>query len=203
MDPHFWNQRYGDDHFAYGTAPNDYLQRRVGALPAGGHVLLLGEGEGRNGVWLAEHGFAVTLVDQSRAGLDKAQRLAAERGVSVETIEADLTAWQWPEAAYDAVVAIFLHLPPEHRGDVHRRMVHALKPGGRLLLEGFRKEQLEYSSGGPPVAEMLFQRSDLEVDFAGAEIRELEEEVRELDEGPYHQGPGALIHLIAERPAAG
>jgi cyclopropane fatty-acyl-phospholipid synthase-like methyltransferase len=201
LDPDFWNARYGGEEFAYGTAPNAYLAARVDELPAGGSVLLLGEGEGRNGVWLAEHGFAVTVVDQSRAGLHKAQRLAAERGVALETVEADLTAWEWPEAAYDAAVAIFLHLPPEHRGDTHRRMIRAVKPGGRILVEGFRKEQLDYASGGPPVAEMLFRRGDLEVDFAGAEIQELEEEVRELDEGPYHQGPGALIHLIAERPA--
>ncbi|HKJ71342.1 MAG TPA: class I SAM-dependent methyltransferase [Gammaproteobacteria bacterium] len=199
MGPGFWDERYGGEEFAYGTAPNDFLAANVGYLPAGGRILLPGDGEGRNSVWLAEQGFHATAVDFSAAGLDKARALAAERGVTIDTVHADLAEWAWPEGEYDGVVAIFCHLPPEHRFRIHRAMLAALRPGGRLLLEAYRPEQLDYRTGGPPVAEMLYGREAIEADFAAARILGLTEAVRPVHEGRYHHGEGAVIQLVAER----
>ena len=201
MSGSFWDDRYAGDEFAYGTEPNDFLAENVGYLPAGGRILLPADGEGRNSVWLAEHGFAPVAVDFSAMGLEKAQSLAGERGVSIETVCADLIEWEWPCGSFDGVVAIFCHLPPEARRTVHRAMLAALRPGGRLLLEAYTPAQLEYGTGGPPVEEMLYARELLEEDFREANILALTEMVRPVLEGRYHHGEGAVIQLVAERPA--
>jgi len=197
----FWDDRYAADEFAYGTAPNDFLRANAGYLPAGGRILLPADGEGRNSVWLGEQGFQPTAVDFSAVGLEKARNLAAERGMAIETVQADLTDWEWPRDAYDGVVSIFCHLPPEQRRPVHRAMLAALRPGGRILLEAYTPDQLAYGTGGPPVAEMLYSRAALEADFADAAILSVEETVRPVVEGRYHHGDGAVIQLVAERPA--
>ena len=195
----FWDERYGDDEFAYGTAPNDFLVETVDYLPPGGRILLPADGEGRNSVWLAEQGFRPVAVDFSAAGLEKARALAADRGVTIETVQADLTDWEWPEEEYDGVVAIFCHLPPEHRRRLHRAMLAALRPGGRLLLEAYHPDQLNYRTGGPPVAELLYSREAIEEDFTDATILAIAEKVRPVHEGRYHHGEGAVIQLVAER----
>jgi SAM-dependent methyltransferase len=197
----FWDDRYAADEFAYGTAPNDFLRANADHLPAGGRILLPADGEGRNSVWLGERGFQPTAVDFSAVGLEKARNLANERGAAIETVQADLTDWEWPREAYDGVVAIFCHLPPGQRQAVHRAMLAALRPGGRLLLEAYTPDQLAYATGGPPVAEMLYSRATLEADFADAARLSLEAKVRPVFEGRYHRGDGAVIQLVAERPA--
>ena len=201
MGPGFWDERYAGEAFAYGTTPNDFLVDSVGYLPEGGRILLPGDGEGRNSVWLAEQGFYPTAVDFSVSGLEKARNLAATRGVTIDTVQADLTEWDWPTAAFDAVVAIFVHLPPAHRQRVHRAMLAALRPGGCLRLEAYTPAQLDYGTGGPPVEEMLYPREALEADFHEARILSLQETVRPVHEGRYHFGEGAVVQLVAERPA--
>ena len=59
----FWNQRYGASEFAYGRLPNEFLVQHAGSIAPAGAVLCLGDGEGRNGVWLARQGLAVTAID--------------------------------------------------------------------------------------------------------------------------------------------
>ncbi|MFA9462503.1 class I SAM-dependent methyltransferase [Thiohalorhabdus sp. Cl-TMA] len=201
MSTSFWDERYQAREFAYGTAPNDFLVENAAYLPPRGRLLLPADGEGRNSVWLAERGYRPTAVDFSSVGLEKARTLAAERGVAIETVHTDLTDWDWPEDTFDGVVAVFCHLPPGHRQYVHRAMLGALRPGGRLLLEAYTPDQLAYRTGGPPVEEMLYSRAALEEDFAGAAILHLEEKVRPVMEGKYHHGDGAVIQLVAERPA--
>ena len=156
MEKSFWESRYTEDGFAYGTEPNAFLASLQSRFTPGQTVLLIGEGEGRNGVWLAGQGLQVTAVDQSEAGLAKAQQLAQAAGVSLQTVCADLAEWQWPVAEYDYVISIFVHFKAGHRRQIHRACLAALKPGGSIILEAFTPEQLEYPSGGPPVAEMLF-----------------------------------------------
>ena len=125
----------------------------------GMRALVPGDGEGRNGVWLAEQGLEVVTVDLSAAGVEKAKRLAAKRGVRIDAIQADLATWAWPVGEFDVVAAIFLHLPPDIRRPVHRNMLRALRPGGLLVIEAYRPEQVQYrqthgSKGGPPAAEI-------------------------------------------------
>lgn len=197
----FWNTRYGEPGFAYGTEPNAFLvaQRHLfrPTMPA----LAVADGEGRNGVWLAQQGLEVLSVDSSEVGLRKAQQLAADRGVKIRTERVDLTAWTWPEQEFGVVAAIFVHFPLEVRARMHRRMLESLKPGGLLILEAFTPAQLGYKSGGPPVAEMLYTADMLRIDFAGAEILQIEECITDLEEGKYHRGPGAVVRLVLRRPA--
>lgn len=198
----FWDERYAEPGYAYGTEPNAFLVSQRHLLEPGKRALAVADGEGRNGVWLAEQGLEVLSVDQSAVGLAKARALAAARGVSLRTEQADLTHWDWPQAAFDLVVAIFIHFSPAQRTRMHRAMFAALRPGGLLILEAFTPEQLEYRSGGPPVREMLYTAEMLRADFAQAAILSLEETITELQEGPYHRGTAAVVRLIARRPSA-
>lgn len=201
MDKHFWDARYGEPGFAYGTEPNAYLVSQAGRLRHGMRALAVGDGEGRNGVWLARQGLDVLSVDASAVGLDKARALAAEHGVSLATECVDLREWRWPQAEYDLVVAIFVHFPPDSRSRLHRAMFDALKPGGLIVLEAFTPEQLGRDSGGPKVADMLYTPEQLRQDFPEAECVEMDTAEVELDEGPYHSGAAAVLRGVLRRPA--
>lgn len=201
MNHDFWNQRYSEPGFAYGTEPNAYLVSQRHLLRPGMKALAVADGEGRNGVWLAQQGLDVLSIDASEAGLRKAAQLAADRGVPLRTEHADLATWTWPEAEYDVIAAIYIHFPAELRARMHHSMLQALKPGGVLILEAFTPEQLKFKSGGPPVLEMLYTAGQLRLDFAGGEILQLEECITDLAEGRYHRGPAAVVRLVLRRPA--
>jgi len=201
MNNDFWNSRYAEADFAYGTEPNAFLVSQRSLLRPGMKALAVADGEGRNGVWLAQQGLEVWSVDASDVGLGKAAQLAADRGVPLHTERVELTAWKWPEADFDLVAAIYIHFPPDVRAHMHRAMLNALRPGGLLILEAFTPEQLGYKSGGPPVVEMLYTADMLRIDFAGAEIIQLEETVTELAEGKYHRGAASVVRMVARRPA--
>jgi 2-polyprenyl-3-methyl-5-hydroxy-6-metoxy-1,4-benzoquinol methylase len=196
----FWNERYGEEDFAYGTEPNRFLSTCTDYLKPGMKALAVADGEGRNGVWLAEHGLEVTTVDYSESGVEKSNKLAAERGVTINALCADLNEWQFPENEYDLIVSIFAHFPPELRKKVHNGILTALKPGGHLILESYHPRQLEFKTGGPPVAEMMYSIDTLEEDFPGAEIVKLEDLDVEVVEGKYHFGMGAVTRLILRKP---
>lgn len=198
----FWEQRYTEKGWVYGTEPNEFLLAQKALFPAGAKVLVVGDGEGRNGVWLAQQGLDVTSVDYAASGLRKARELALAKGARLNTMCVDLTQWTWPRAAYDAVVSIYVHFPPAVRAAMHRAMLEALKPNGVLLLEAFNKDQVRYSSGGPRDAAMLYAQEELQNDFAGAQIEHLETAVVNLNEGQYHRGPGAVLRLILRQPAS-
>ncbi len=196
----FWNTRYAEPGFAYGTEPNAFLVSQQQYLKPGAKALSVADGEGRNGVWLAGQGLDVLSVDASEVGLRKTRDLAAERGIIVRTEQTDLTAWSWPVSGFDVVISIYAHFPSPVRGRLHRAMLNALKPGGVLILEAFTPEQLKYKSGGPPVVEMLYTAAMLRADFDGAMPLLLEETVTDLAEGKYHRGPAAVVRLVLRRP---
>jgi cyclopropane fatty-acyl-phospholipid synthase-like methyltransferase len=198
----FWNERFSEPGYAYGTDANTFLITEAQRLQPGMRVLVVGDGEGRNGVWLAQQDLAVTSVDYSAAGVERARQLAAERGVTLDILCTDMNDWRWPTAHFDAVVSIFVHFPSAMRPALHARMLTALKPGGVLILEAFSKEQLDYPSGGPPVEDALFSADLLLEDFAAADIELCREQVVRLDEGKYHVGPAAVVRLIARRSAS-
>jgi 2-polyprenyl-3-methyl-5-hydroxy-6-metoxy-1,4-benzoquinol methylase len=199
----FWNSRFAEAEHAYGEAPNAFVQQEAWRLAEAGGVLLPGDGQGRNSVWLARQGFAVTCVDWSEAGLARARELALRHAVSIEPVQADLSTWLWPVSEYDAVVAVHLHLPPATRQQVHHAMLRALKPGGLILLEAFDLEQAGLGSGGPRNPLMLYSAEMLAEDFAEAEILMLERAQVILDEGLYHQGMAEVVRMVAARPDAG
>jgi len=184
----------------FGTEPNAFLARESGRLKPGWKALVLADGEGRNGVWLARQGLDVTTVDFSPNGLAKARLLAARRGVTIHTVLADLRQWDWPEAAFDLVVGIFMQVfDPFAREAIFVRMKRALKPGGLLLLQGYRPEQVAYGTGGPSTPENLYTEEMLRADFADLSILTLRVHDSVIHEGNGHNGMSALIDLIAAR----
>lgn len=164
-------------------------------------MLCLAEGEGRNAVWLAQQGLNVTGVDGSAVGLGKAQELATQRGVKITTEVADLADYDLGTERWDAIVSIWCHLPPTLRADVHQRVVRALRPGGIFIVESYTPRQLEYKTGGPPVAEMMMSADILRRELSGVEFLHLVECDREVREGRGHHGPSAVVQCIARKIA--
>ncbi|MCE5182068.1 MAG: class I SAM-dependent methyltransferase [Betaproteobacteria bacterium] len=196
----FWNQRYSGDEFFYGTAPNVFLTLQAHRLRPGQSVLAVADGEGRNGVWLARQGLNVTAVDFSPVAVEKARRLANQNGVAVRHEIGDLFALDWPESCFDAIVAIFIQfVGPEQRRILHGFMKKALKPGGLLILQGYRPKQLEYKTGGPSSAENLYTEETLREEFADMEILHLAEHDDEICEGEGHCGKSALVDMVARK----
>jgi SAM-dependent methyltransferase len=193
-----WDRRYSEPGYAYGTEPNDFLVSVVDRLPRG-RALCLGEGEGRNAVYLAQSGFEVTAVDASAVGLGKAEQLAERHGVEISTVVSDLADFTIEPGAWQAVVSIFCHLPPAVRSAVHPAVVNGLAPGGALVLEAFTPRQLELATGGPPSRELMMELGALQIEFAGLRLAVAREIEREVIEGRYHTGAAAVVQMLAFR----
>lgn len=199
-----WNQRYGGEHFFYGTEPNAFLSAQLERFKPGQQVLAVADGEGRNSVWLARQGLDVTALDFSPVAVKKAQRLAAQHGVAVNHEVGDVFAWNWGENRFDAIVAIFIQfVPPDARRILHNAMRKALKPGGLLILQGYRPKQLEYKTGGPSSPENLYDAATLREEFAGMEILHMREHDDEICEGQGHCGMSALVDMVARKAVSG
>ena len=201
----FWNTRYAAEGYSYGTEPNEFLvqcQPRLQELPRGARVLCLADGEGRNGVWLAGQGFAVTSVDIAEEGLRKARALAERAGVSLQTMQADLTGFELGRDGWDAIVSIFLHLPAKSRRALHQRCFDGLRPGGLFVFEAYSPEQLAFGTGGPKEISLLPTLADVEGDFAGCSGAAIEHRfsgVRKVVEGPLHSGDGHVVQLVVRK----
>ena len=199
-----WNERYASADYLFGEAPNAFLSKQAGWLRPGSRVLCVADGEGRNSVWLAEQGFEVTAFDFAPNALEKARALAKRRGVKVDHQLGDIEHWPWATARYDAIVAIFIQfLPPDRREAALATMKDSVVPGGVFLLEGYRPEQVDYRTGGPPRRDHMYTREWVEKQFADWDIRVLEAYDAEVREGRGHSGKSALIDLVALRPSAG
>lgn len=195
-----WNRRFVGDDYIFGREPNDYLRSQVALLQPAGNVLCVADGEGRNSVWLARQGFVVDAFDIAEQGVAKARKLAAEAGVMVDLSVADCDRWPWPEGKYDAVAAIFVQFAdPALRERLFANIQRSLKPGGALVLQGYTRKQLEYKTGGPPLADHLYTEAMLREAFAAMEIVELREYEAQVAEGTGHLGHSALIGLVARR----
>lgn len=199
-----WNARFSEQGYAYGDRASRLLLGFRDLLKPGQRALVPACGEGRDAVFLAECGLEVMAVDMSAAGLTKTAELAATRGVSLTCIEADLSDWHWPEAEYDCIAAMFLHVPTAFRPVLHGKMLSACKPGGHVFLEGFLPEQIDWqkshNSGGPNTPDKLFAPDDIRADFAGAESVSFLTGTETLSEGPYHNGPAALLRAVFRKP---
>ncbi len=196
-----WNERYSAPEYVYGTAPNTFLASVADRIPPG-RVLSLADGEGRNGVYLAALGQTVTTVDASPVGVAKARRLADMRGVSLTALVADLNEWTVPPAAWEGIVSIFCHLPPELRRGVHAEVVEGLVPGGVFVLEAYAVRQLGYGTGGPASADLLLTPDLVRAELVGLEILRAEELERNVQEGHLHRGRSAVVQVIARKPGA-
>lgn len=194
-----WDERYALEGWAFGTEPNDFLKEEARRIPPG-RVLCVGEGEGRNAVFLAEEGFEVVGVDRSQVGLDKAQGLAQARGVSIETVLSSIEEFDLVEGEWQGIVSVFFHLPPELRRRIHHSVVKGLSPGGVLILEAYTPKQLEFGTGGPPDIKKLPSLEELEEELEGLELLVARETEREVHEGRMHTGKGSVVQLVGRRP---
>jgi len=195
-----WDERYSEDGFAYGTQPNDFLKTEYSRIPKGGNVLCLAEGEGRNAVFLAMQGYSVTAVDQSAVGLQKAEKLARECGVSITTEVADLADYDLGCEKWDGVVSIWAHVPLELRKKLHAAVVCSLKQGGVVILESYTERHIEMAGvGGPPAAQKDFFMSlkQLSDELKGLDFIVACEIDRYISEGKYHVGESAVVQVVA------
>ena len=201
-----WDERYSDDDYVYGTTPNSFLASVIDKIQCNhnhvhrGHVLSLGEGEGRNAVFMAEHGCVVSAVDASRIGLSKAEKLAKARGVAIKVIHSDLAHLEIEPGAWDAIVSIFCHVPSQLRQQLHRKVVAGLRPGGVFVLEAYTPRQLILKTGGPQDVDMTMSLKQLETELAGLIFEHAVELEREVVEGKFHTGKGAVVQLVARKP---
>jgi SAM-dependent methyltransferase len=194
-----WDERYARESWIFGTEPNDFLREQAHRIP-GGRVLCLGEGEGRNSVYLAELGYEVVGVDRSQVGLDKAQALAQERGVFVETVFSSIEDFDLREGEWDGIVSVFFHLPPELRRKVHSAVVEGLAPGGILILEAYTPRQSSLGTGGPSDPSRLVTLDLLLEELEGLEPLVARETEREIQEGQMHRGWGSVVQFVGVRP---
>lgn len=196
-----WDERYSRDDYLFGTDPAAFLVTQAAFIGRGEDALVVADGEGRNSVFIAECGAEVTAMDASPVGIEKAQRLAVSRGVTIDFQLADIMAWEWKPETYDIVVGIFIQfLGPADRSTVFEGIQRTLRPGGRLLLHGYRPEQLDYATGGPPTAESMYTTDLLSDAFPDLVTERLEAYDAEIAEGSGHVGMSALIDYIGRKP---
>ena len=195
-----WDERYSESGFAFGTEPNDFLVASVGLLQPDSQILCLAEGEGRNGVYLASLGHRVTAVDSSSVGLEKTLQLAVERGVSIDVVEADLEDFAIQPGSFQAIISIFCHLAPATRARLHRKVCAGLSPRGVFILEGYAKKQIHTDTGGPRKIELLMDLEELKHELQPLTLNHAIETERDIREGAYHDGIGAVVQIVGTKP---
>jgi len=193
-----WNERYQQDNYQYGINPNDFMAEQIQQLPAG-RILFPGAGEGRDAVFDAKLGWEAHAFDLSEHGQAKALKLASQEKTRIHFKVADASLVKFPLASFDVIALTYFHLPIEIRLPFYANCVSWLKPGGKILIEGFSKKQLGLSSGGPKNIDWLFSAKELETEFPVLKIILNEEKQRILDEGPLHQGLAEVVQFIAQK----
>ncbi len=197
--PSFWDNRYAETGYAYGTEPNAFLREHAHLLSD--PVLSIAEGEGRNAVYLASLGLKVLGVDSSAVGLAKAHALAAERGVTLQTELADLRSYCPPKNSFSSIIAIFAHLPSTSRPLLHSTLDSTLLEGGCILLEAYTPAQVGRGTGGPSDPDLCPTAQELRTTFSGYEMVMLREIERAVIEGSCHTGMASVVQMIARKTA--
>jgi cyclopropane fatty-acyl-phospholipid synthase-like methyltransferase len=197
-----WNERYAGDEYHFGTEPNAFLVSQQNLFRPGMSCLAVADGEGRNGVWLAQQGLDVLSVDSSPVAQEKAKKLAQQRGVKVKFEQVDLLQWDWGKERFDVVVAIFIQfVTSPQREQMFAAIKRCLKPGGLILLQGYTPRQIEFGTGGPSQVENLYTGDMLRREFADMGILHLREHDDIIREGAGHSGMSALIDMVARKAA--
>ena len=189
---YFWDERFAQQDYIYGKEPNVFIKQELDKLKVG-KILFPAEGEGRNSVYAAELGWDVEAFDLSNEGRNKALRLAKEKNVCISYDVRGMSDINFAEKSFDAIALSFFH--GLGRRENHRKLLSLLKPGGKLILQGFSKEQLKYKSGGPNREDMLFSSEELLEDFFGVKEISIKTKVEKLNEGLYHRGEASIIEL--------
>lgn len=195
-----WDEKYDKDEWHYGKEPNDFLKSCEGYFKEGQRVLCLGAGEGRNALYLLQKGLDVDAIDLSPVGLAKLHKTANDLGLSLLTVTpTDVMDYHFMENEYDLITAIWFHGPDQFKDYVFKNVKKALKPGGYFLVEAYRPEQLNYKTGGPPSADLMYTKSQLEESFSDFNIVKSEELEREIQEGVGHSGQSAVVQFLAKK----
>ena len=195
-----WNNKFSRDGFLYGTKPNIFIEQNSDILEKNSTVLCLGEGEGRNALFLAKQGFDVEALDASDVGLKKLQKRALEENVAITIRHTLIENWQ-PIRKYDTIVSTFMHLPRQMQKEMFIKALDALKENGYFIAEFFSIDQLNFLSGGPKDEDLLYQLDDLYKLFSSlpCTIHKLSQEIIELDEGKGHKGEASVIRIVLRR----
>ena len=204
-DGSMWDRRFSQSVYAYGKEPNAWLKTQIENLSPepNPNALFPADGEGRNAVWAASEGWKSTVFDLSDEGRKKCASLAEENGVTVEYEVDDLVLRTFRESHYSLIACSWFHTPPAIRAKHMPRMLHALAPGGRFVMEGYHKTQLPLKSGGPKSLNLLFDLDEVLAELTGPQapsMNVLHAAVEEtiLDESDLHRGRAMVVrfHLI-------
>ena len=170
MDSASWDRRYQGSELVWTAEPNRFLVAETETLTPG-HAIDLACGEGRNAVWLAEHGWQAVGVDFSEVGLQKARELASGRGENVEWVAADLLDYRPDPQAFDLVLVFYLQVPAADRRPILHAAAEAVAPGGTFLLVAHDSSNLPHGHGGPQDPARLYTADDVVTDIEGSGLR--------------------------------
>ena len=204
MNATFWDERYKEEGFAYGSEPNEFIASELRRLNPG-RILFPAEGEGRNAAYALQLGWQVDAFDMSIAGRDKAVLLAADNAKNLHYDVCDAAYYvQGAVAEYDAIAFCFTHFPGQLRVAEHKLLASLVKTGGTAIMEVFAKGHTEYNArdprvGGPREESMLFDSKEAMEIFNGFELLLCEEQEVHLQEGKYHIGLGKVLRVVAKR----
>ena len=161
-----WDARYTASDLVWSAGPNVFVERECAGL-APGRALDLGSGEGRNALWLASRGWAVTAVDYSAVASQRAaaRARASNSAGSVVAVTADVLSYQPDSGSFDLVLLAYLQLPLVERRAVLGTAVGALAPGGTLLVVAHHGDNIAYGVGGPDNPAVLFTEADVIADL--------------------------------------
>jgi 2-polyprenyl-3-methyl-5-hydroxy-6-metoxy-1,4-benzoquinol methylase len=198
-----WDERYSKSEYAYGEKPNSYLKEQLEKLTIG-KILFPAEGEGRNAVFAAKLGWAVSAFDISVEGQKKAKQLAEKNNVSLDYRVGELETLNYKDNEFDAIALIFAHFPASIKSQIHKKLDKYLRKGGTIIFEAFSKKHIDYLArnekvGGPKDIESLFSINEIKTDFDNYDIVELSEVEITLNEGLYHNGQGSVIRFVGRK----
>ena len=199
----FWDDRYVNQEYVYGTEPNAFLKSIIEDLTPGS-ILFPADGEGRNSVYAATQGWNVYSFDWSKAGREKAEKLAEKRNVKIDYRVMDFHDLDYPDAFFDAIALIYTHFTTQQKHKFLTGLVDHLKPGGTLIMEVFSKGHIRYQQenagvGGPRDVDLLYSMEEVKKIFGDLTIKMLSETEVTLQEGRYHNGTGLVIRMIAKK----
>ncbi len=195
-----WNDKFSRDGFLYGTKPNSFIQENSHLIEKKSTILCLGEGEGRNAIFLAKRGLQVEALDASDIGLKKLQQRALEEDIAITIRHTLIENWQ-PAKKYGAIISSFMHLSKEEQKDMFIKSIDALKQNGYFIAEFFSIDQVNFLSGGPKDTNILYKLDELYTLFSTlpCTIHKLSQEIIELNEGDGHNGEASVIRIILRR----
>jgi cyclopropane fatty-acyl-phospholipid synthase-like methyltransferase len=198
MDHNFWNEKFSFSPNLYGELPNQFLKTIIEKTEAG-KILLPGEGEGRNALYAASKGWHVTAIDQSETGKNHCLQKADKLGIKIDYHVCDARVFIPEPESFDLVALVYFHLPKEILPEVYSKFEKSLKGGGKMIIEGFGKKQVQFQSGGPKNMEMLYDLSSLKSIFKNIKWEMEFEGIIHLNEGIGHQGDAHVVRLYGEK----